>query len=169
MERARYLDSLPEPEGELFGLPISTKEHQGMVGDNITSSASFVAWLGKKHGSNLLYDTFWDQGCVFYARTTQPQAIMHLETSSNVYGRTVNPYNRSLTPGGSSGGESALLGMRGSILVSTLSFLSYENHAKSSRVSVETLVEAFAVHLRTSESMVSSKWQNRTLHLMHWC
>lgn len=43
---------------------------------------------------------------------------MHLETNSNVYGRTVNPYNRNLTPGGSSGGESALLGMRGSLLVS---------------------------------------------------
>lgn len=118
IERARYLDSLPEPKGELFGLPISTKEHQGMVGDNVTSTASFVAWIGKKHGSNLLYDTFWDNGCVFYARTTQPQAIMHLETSSSIYGRTVNPYNRNLTSGGSSGGESALLGMHGSILVS---------------------------------------------------
>lgn len=43
---------------------------------------------------------------------------MHLETESNVYGRTVNPFNRDLTPGGSTGGEAALLGMRGSILVS---------------------------------------------------
>jgi amidase len=117
IKRAKYLDALPEPQGELFGLPISTKEHHGMVGSNVTSNASFVAWVGKPHGSNLLYDTFWDNGCVFYARTTQPQAIMHLETSSNIYGRTVNPYNRTLTPGGSSGGEAALLGMRGSILV----------------------------------------------------
>lgn len=43
---------------------------------------------------------------------------MHLETSSPTYGTTVNPYNRNLTSGGSTGGESALLGMRGSILVS---------------------------------------------------
>jgi amidase len=89
-----------------------------MVGDNVESNASFVAWIGKKHGSNLLFDTLYDEGCVFYARTSQPQAIMHLETISNIYGRTVNPYNRNLTPGGSTGGESALLGMRGSILVS---------------------------------------------------
>ncbi|KAK8017148.1 hypothetical protein PG991_008224 [Apiospora marii] len=117
IERAKYLDSLPEPRGALFGLPISTKEHHGMVGANVTTSASFVAWVGKAHGGpNLLYDTFWDEGCVFFARTTQPQTIMHLETESNVYGRTVNPYNRDLTSGGSSGGESALLGMRGSIL-----------------------------------------------------
>jgi hypothetical protein len=41
---------------------------------------------------------------------------MHLETSSNIYGVTVNPYNRFLTSGGSSGGEGALIGLRGSCL-----------------------------------------------------
>ena len=41
---------------------------------------------------------------------------MHLETSSNLYGTTVNPFNRALTSGGSSGGEGALLGLRGSCL-----------------------------------------------------
>ncbi|KAL4799010.1 amidase [Aspergillus venezuelensis] len=114
--RAKYLDSLPSPKGALFGLPISTKEHHGMVGENVTTNASYATWVGKPHGSNLLYDTLWDEGCVFFARTTQPQTIMHLETNSNVFGRTVNPYNRDLTPGGSSGGESALIGMRGSLL-----------------------------------------------------
>jgi hypothetical protein len=57
-------------------------------------------------------------GAVLYGRTTQPQSVMHLETSSNIYGVTVNPWNTDLTPGGSSGGESALLAMRGSVLVS---------------------------------------------------
>lgn len=121
IERARHLDSLPEPKGELFGLPISTKEHHGTVGKNVATSASYACWAGKPHGSNLLYDTLWNEGCVFFARTTQPQTVMHLETGSNLYGRTVNPHNRTLTPGGSSGGESALLCMRGSILVSRAS------------------------------------------------
>ncbi|KAH8893579.1 amidase [Thozetella sp. PMI_491] len=116
IERARYLDSLPEPCGPLHGLPVSTKEHHGAKSANATSNASYVAWVGRPHGSNPLYDTLWDAGCVFYARTTQPQTIMHLETHSNIYGRTVNPYNRDLTPGGSSGGEGALIGMRGSLL-----------------------------------------------------
>lgn len=89
-----------------------------MVGANVTTTASYVAWAGKSHGSNLLYETFLAEGCVFFARTTQPQTIMHLETESPLYGRTVNPYNRDLTPGGSSGGESALIGMRGSVMVS---------------------------------------------------
>ncbi|KAF5537193.1 general amidase [Fusarium napiforme] len=81
--RAKHLDSIPSPQGALFGLPISTKEHLGMVGENVTSNASFTAWVGKPHGSNLLFDSLWAEGCVFFARTTQPQAIMHLETESN--------------------------------------------------------------------------------------
>lgn len=55
-------------------------------------------------------------GAVFHARTTQPQTIMHLETSSNFYGTTTNPYNSDLTSGGSSGGEGSLGGLGGSIL-----------------------------------------------------
>ncbi|EKJ69184.1 hypothetical protein FPSE_10615 [Fusarium pseudograminearum CS3096] len=116
IERAKYLDSLPEPKGMLFGLPISAKEHHGMVGENVSTHASFVAWINKAHGSNLLYDDLYNEGCVFYARTTQPQTIMHLETTSTIYGRTVNPFNRDLTAGGSSGGEGALVGFRGSIV-----------------------------------------------------
>ncbi|KAH8424824.1 uncharacterized protein LDX57_002567 [Aspergillus melleus] len=36
---------------------------------------------------------------------------MHLETSNNIYGTTVNPRNRMLTAGGSTGGEGALMAM----------------------------------------------------------
>lgn len=41
---------------------------------------------------------------------------MHLETSSNFYGATTNPIITQLTLGGSSGGEGALLSLRGSCL-----------------------------------------------------
>lgn len=84
-----------------------------------TTNASYVAWIdNEKTAAAQLYDILWDEGCVFFARTNQPQTIMHLETNNNIWGRTVNPYNRDLTPGGSSGGESALIGLRGSIFVS---------------------------------------------------
>ncbi len=39
---------------------------------------------------------------------------MQLETMNNITGRTLNPFNRSLSPGGSSGGESALIALSGS-------------------------------------------------------
>ena len=42
--------------------------------------------------------------------------MMALDSHNNVFGRTLNPANRLLTAGGSSGGEGALIAMRGSIL-----------------------------------------------------
>ncbi|KAK6215930.1 hypothetical protein LQW54_004111 [Pestalotiopsis sp. IQ-011] len=54
-------------------------------------------------------------GAIFYCKTLQPQALMHLETVS-LAGRTLNPHNIKLSAGGSTGGEAALIAMRGSIL-----------------------------------------------------
>lgn len=80
-------------------------------------NAGFISWWDRKGKDDAhVLKILWKAGCVFYARTTQPQSLMHLETSSNLYGVTVNPFNRNLTCGGSSGGEGALLGMRGSCL-----------------------------------------------------
>ena len=41
---------------------------------------------------------------------------MMIETRNNLNGVTLNPHNTALTPGGSSGGESALQALRGSPL-----------------------------------------------------
>ena len=119
LERARTLDDFykqhGKPVGPLHGLPISVKEHIAMKG--LSWSAGFAAWYDRLAEEDAtLLKLLWRAGCVFYARTTEPQLLMHLETSSNLYGTTVNPYNRTLTAGGSSGGESALLALRGSCL-----------------------------------------------------
>lgn len=49
-------------------------------------------------------------------QTQVPQALMLGEVVSNLYGRGLNPYNRLLSPGGSSGGEGSLLAAHGSII-----------------------------------------------------
>ena len=119
LDRAKYLDEYfsknQKPIGPLHGLPISVKEHIGMK--DLDLNAGFVAWVGNIAPDDaILLKLLWNAGCVFYARTTEPQTLMHLETSNNIYGVTVNPYNSRLTSGGSSGGEGALLGTRGSCL-----------------------------------------------------
>lgn len=80
-------------------------------------NAGYIAWWDKiaEQDAHVL-QILWRAGAIFYARTTQPQTLMHLETDSNLYGITVNPFNRHVTAGGSSGGEGALLGLRGSCL-----------------------------------------------------
>lgn len=45
--------------------------------------------------------------------TTMPQTGMLLETASNLWGRTMNPYNRDFSAGGSSGGDGSLVAMHG--------------------------------------------------------
>lgn len=88
--------------------------------EGCSTNGGYAAWVGKPQvGRCTTNDILKQAGAVFYARTTQPQAVMHLETETPTYGVTTNPWNTDLTPGGSSGGESALVAMRGSILVST--------------------------------------------------
>jgi len=120
LQRAASLDAAftangNKPIGPLHGLPISVKEHVGMGGLDL--NAGFVSWVGRvaTHDA-LILRQLWAAGAVFYARTTEPQTLMHLETSGNIFGATVCPFNRALTAGGSSGGEGALLGLRGSCL-----------------------------------------------------
>ncbi|KAL8934867.1 MAG: hypothetical protein Q9211_005007 [Gyalolechia sp. 1 TL-2023] len=110
-----YLNKHKHPVGPLHGLPVSVKEHIGMKGRGL--NGGFVSWWDHKgEGDANVLKILWQAGCVFYVRTTEPQTLMHLETSNNLYGVTVNPFNRKLTCGGSSGGEGALLGLRGGCL-----------------------------------------------------
>jgi amidase len=55
-------------------------------------------------------------GVIILTKTNVAQALMMYESINLVFGRTLNPYNRSLTSGGSSGGEAALLAMGGSAI-----------------------------------------------------
>lgn len=59
--------------------------------------------------NSTLIDLLLDAGAVLYVKTNVPTAMMIAESVNNVFGRTVNPRNRNLTSGGSSGGESALI------------------------------------------------------------
>jgi amidase len=55
-------------------------------------------------------------GAIFYSKTSLPQTVLVCETVNNIIGTTTNPRNRNWSCGGSSGGEGALLAMRGSVL-----------------------------------------------------
>ncbi|KIX08496.1 uncharacterized protein Z518_03152 [Rhinocladiella mackenziei CBS 650.93] len=116
LDRARELDqifALSGPVGAYHGLPFSIKNTFAVKGRR--SSGGYVAWYDNIAGEDApVVKIIRDQGAVFFCKTTNPQTAMHLETESNLYGRTLNPFNRMLTPGGSSGGEGALVAMGGS-------------------------------------------------------
>ena len=55
-------------------------------------------------------------GAVPYVKTNLPQTMMSADSENHVFGRTLNPWKRSLTAGGSTGGEGSLIKLRGSML-----------------------------------------------------
>ncbi|SPO20568.1 probable AMD2 - amidase [Ustilago trichophora] len=101
--------------GPLAGLPISLKDNFNLTGKD--SNLGFVAWINSPSDhDSMLVTLLREQGAVLYCKTATPTAMMIAETVSNANGRALNPFNTKMTPGGSSGGESALLAMRGSPL-----------------------------------------------------
>ena len=117
--RAKQLDDYfaktGKPMGPLHGLPISLKDTFRIRGYD--SSLGIAAFCFKPATTNSpLVDLLLSLGAVLYCKTNVPQTMMALDSHNNVFGRTMNPANRQLTAGGSSGGEGALIAMRGSIL-----------------------------------------------------
>lgn len=86
----------------------------------------YVGWIGTFEGQkddprNGTYESelvreLRECGAVLYCKTSVPHTLMSGETVNNIIGYTWNPKNRHLTSGGSSGGEGALIGFRGSPL-----------------------------------------------------
>ena len=57
-----------------------------------------------------------DAGAILLAITNVPELALWWESSNKLYGRTNNPYDVRRTPGGSSGGEGALIAAAGSVI-----------------------------------------------------
>ncbi|OQE43441.1 hypothetical protein PENCOP_c003G03547 [Penicillium coprophilum] len=81
------------------------------------TSMGYVAWVGKRDETDsVLVQLLRQAGAIFYVKTSVPQTLMVCETVNNIIGRTVNPRNKNWSCGGSSGGEGAMIGIRGSVI-----------------------------------------------------
>ncbi|KAG8409793.1 hypothetical protein J3458_018875 [Metarhizium acridum] len=120
MEQARQLDDMLKttgrPIGPLHGVPVSIKDHINIKGQHTTAGYISFARNPVRDQDAQLVDVLRNAGAIMYCKTNNPQCMMTLETVNNIYGRTVNPWNNKIGPGGSSGGEGALLAMHGSPL-----------------------------------------------------
>ncbi|KAI0168579.1 amidase signature domain-containing protein [Pestalotiopsis sp. NC0098] len=117
-ERARHLDSLQAEgklAGPLHGLPVSLKDGFQIAGVPATlGMLSFVDHVSDTNSP--LVTILLDLGAVLYVKTNIPQTLLTTDSSNNIYGRVLNPWNTALSAGGSSGGEGALVAFRGSPL-----------------------------------------------------
>ncbi|KAI6752284.1 hypothetical protein HG530_013653 [Fusarium avenaceum] len=99
--------------GPLHGLPISIKDHIQVAGTS-SSQGCFASITDDDRDADIVA-ILRRQGAVVYCKTNQPQSLMHLESDSH-WGRVLNPFNIHLSAGGSTGGEAALVAMKGSVL-----------------------------------------------------
>ncbi|KAL4925634.1 amidase signature domain-containing protein [Aspergillus undulatus] len=108
-----YFKETGKTKGPFHGLPISIKDNFNFIGYDSTVGFASLVNDPATHNSTMV-DLLLDAGAVLYCKTNVPTAMMIAESVNNVFGRTMNPRNRNLTSGGSSGGESALIAFGGS-------------------------------------------------------
>ena len=115
LEQADRLDSARlngEELGPMHGLPVSIKESIEIAGTPSTLG------LTERATTRAIEDGYQVQqlkraGAVVLCKTNVALLLKAYETDNPVYGRTNNPWNLDRAPGGSSGGEGALVASRG--------------------------------------------------------
>ncbi|KAF1604157.1 Vitamin D3 hydroxylase-associated protein, partial [Eudyptes chrysolophus] len=102
-------------KGLLYGIPISIKDHINCKGH--VSSGGMVKFLGQvKEEDSVIVQVLKSQGAIPFVKTNIPQTMINYDCSNLIFGQTLNPLNHQKSPGGSSGGEGALIAGGGSIL-----------------------------------------------------
>ncbi|KAK0525316.1 hypothetical protein OC842_005546 [Tilletia horrida] len=110
-----YLAKEGKVKGPLHGLPVSLKDQFSVAGHpTVMGYAAYIDQERPQH--SVITELLLRAGAVPFCHTNVPQTLMRGETDNHIFGRTLNPANRSFTPGGSSGGEGALVAFRGSPL-----------------------------------------------------
>ncbi|CAH6722713.1 putative acetamidase [[Candida] jaroonii] len=111
-ELDEYQDKTGETKGPLHGLPFSVKDNFNVKGHDSTIGMVNLSFK-KVDNDAVLVDLLRKLGAVLYVKTNVPVAMMMPETNNHIFGNTTNPMNRALSAGGSSGGECALIRMKG--------------------------------------------------------
>ena len=96
------------PTGVLHGLPIAFKDLEAAVGFPFTKGSPIYKDL-KPTEDTVIVERLRRAGTIPIGKTNVPEFGMGSHTYNKVYGTTLNPYDRSKSAGGSSGGAGAAL------------------------------------------------------------
>jgi Asp-tRNA(Asn)/Glu-tRNA(Gln) amidotransferase A subunit family amidase len=97
-----------EPLGPLHGVPVTVKECLDVVG----TPSTFGIPSRKTHRperDDAYVARLRAAGAIVVGKTNVSQLLMFTETDNPLYGRTNNPWNVARSPGGSSGGQGAII------------------------------------------------------------
>jgi amidase len=102
-----------ELKGPLHGVPMTLKDSLDTAGVITTAGTTGRRSFVPKHDATVVA-RLRRAGAILLGKTNTPELTLYGETDNLVYGRTNNPYNPALTPGGSSGGAAAIVAAGGS-------------------------------------------------------
>jgi len=100
--------------GPLHGVPFSVKDSIEVEGTRCTAGTVGRAAAPLSTADATLVARLRQAGAIPVAKTNLPDLLFAFESDNLLFGRTNNPYDLTRTPGGSSGGEAALIAARGS-------------------------------------------------------
>ncbi|KAG9559226.1 amidase signature enzyme, partial [Aureobasidium melanogenum] len=100
-------------KGPLAGIPVSLKD--SIVVGGFDASVGYSGKCFKPHAKDgAMVRLLKDAGAVPFVKTALPITLLSFESTNDVWGRCKNPHNSKYSPGGSTGGEGALLAFGGS-------------------------------------------------------
>ncbi len=102
-------------KGPLHGVPMTIKDTLETTGVICTGGTKGRAGYVPKADATAVA-RLRAAGAIFLGKTNVPELAGAIESDNLVYGRTNNPYDLARTPGGSSGGEAAIIAACGSPL-----------------------------------------------------
>jgi amidase len=112
---AREVDAGRGPRGPLRGVPFTVKDNLEASGLPMAIGAEERAGMVAERDATAVR-RLREAGAILLGKTNCPTYGGGIETDNPVYGRTSNPYDPQRTPGGSSGGEAAIVAAAGSAL-----------------------------------------------------
>ncbi|CAK3946643.1 related to amidase (acetamidase) [Lecanosticta acicola] len=100
-------------KGPLAGLPVSLKDSIQVGG--FDTSVGYSVNTGKPAlQDGAIVRMLKDAGAVPFVKTALPVTLLSFESFNDVWGRCLNPHSKGYSPGGSTGGEGAILAFGGS-------------------------------------------------------
>jgi Asp-tRNA(Asn)/Glu-tRNA(Gln) amidotransferase A subunit family amidase len=103
---------IPKERRSLAGVPVSLKDMINVAGYD-TSIGMTCKTFNPAAADAPLVRLLRDAGATLYVKTTVPITMLSFETTSPLWGTTTNVHNAAFSPGGSSGGDAALISFGG--------------------------------------------------------
>jgi amidase len=95
------------PCGPLHGVPMTIKESFDVAGLPTTWGDRTLSYVAAR--DDLVVERLKAAGAVLFGKTNVPYRLLDFQSYNDIYGVTNNPWDRTRTPGGSSGGAAAAL------------------------------------------------------------